>query len=127
MSESRAIGFGDATAYSQRLDSQHLPGAHYWLRLMEGYIRHLTIILLCAAVVALVVAGYYWAQTVRHVRPELKGKVVFRGILDSIHPRYYAEAGLRYRRKTIIAYITMIALALAAIVSDFIVGALASV
>ncbi len=94
---------------------------------MDIYVRYLTTILLCAAVVALAMAGYYWAQTVRHVRPELKGKVVFRGILDSIHPRYYAEAGLRYRRKTLIAYITMIVLALAAIVSDFIVGSLVSV
>jgi len=87
-------------------------------------VGYLTTVLFCAAVAALVTAGYYWAQTVRHVRPELKGKVVFRGILDSIHPRYYADAGLRYRRKTIIAYITMIVLVLAAIVSDFIVGPL---
>ena len=93
---------------------------------MALYVSYLTTLFLVAAVMALAMAGYYWAQTVRHVRPELKGKVVFRGILDSIHPRHFGEAGLRYRRKTIVAYIAMIALALAAIVADFLVGALVS-
>ena len=75
---------------------------------MQQTLSYLTGFGLVTALIALIVAGYNWMRMQRHLKPELKGRIILRGMIDSINADYYDARGLRYRRRALLAYGVMV-------------------